>query len=129
MEQAKERLKVDIDLLEKALQTLVQALKEPLTDMVRDAGIQRFEYVFELSWKTIQIAARYMGSICNSPREAIKYAFKMGWIQKPDLWLETMEERNKTSHTYNEAIAEEVYEAVKKFPGLVQELIASLKAV
>ena len=129
MEQAKERLKVDIDLLEKALQTLVQALKEPLTDLVRDAGIQRFEYVFELSWKTIRIAARYMGSICNSPREAIKYAFKMGWIQKPDLWLETMEERNKTSHTYNEAIAEEVYEAVKNFPGLVQELITSLRAV
>ena len=129
MEHAKERLKVDLVLLEKALQTLAQALREPLTDLVRDAVIQRFEYVFELSWKTIQIAARYMGSICNSPRETIKYAFKMGWIQNPDLWLEAMEERNKTSHTYNEAIAEEVYEVAKKFPQLIQELIASLRLV
>lgn len=129
MEQTKERLNAELPLLEKALGTLTKALDEPLTDIVRDAVIQRFEYVFELSWKTMQIAAAYMGTLCNSPREAIKTAFKLDWIQEPDSWLESMEARNKTSHTYNEKVAKEVYETAKKFPSLVHPLLLALKKI
>ncbi len=78
MEQAQKRLTAELALLEKALGTLVRATQEPLTDLVRDAIIQRFEYVFELSWKTMQIAANHMGTVCKSPRESIKTAFKLG---------------------------------------------------
>src|SRR5437762_2077643 len=105
MEQAKEKLKADLIILEKALETLIEALKEPGSDIVRDAVNQRFEYVFELSWKTIQVAASYTGLMCNSPREAIKAGFKMKWIKNPDKWFEAMEARNRTSHTYNLKLA------------------------
>lgn len=129
MEQAKDKLKADLKLLEKSAGTLAEALREPLTDIVRDAVIRRFEYVFELSWKTIQVAAEYMGSSCNSPREAIKASFKMGWIKNSEGWLEAMEARNKTSHTYNVELAKEVYEVAKKSPNLITELLTSLKQI
>lgn len=129
MEQAKEKLKADVALLEQSLGTLMEALGKSFTDIVRDAVIQRFEYVFELSWKAIQTAAQYMGTPTNSPRESVKTAFKLGWIQNADLWLEAMEARNKTSHTYNTKLADEVYEVAKRFPPLVQELLISLKAI
>ena len=128
MEQSKkEKLKAEIALLEKALGTLNEALQQPYTDFIRDASIQRFEYVFELSWKTMKVAADYMGTLCNSPREAIKTAFKMQWIQTPEDWFEAMEARNKTSHTYNEQLAKEIFAIVKKFPVLVKALLSSLK--
>ena len=127
MEQAKSRLKADLKLLEKGLHTLSSALNEPFTDIVRDAVIQRFEYVFELAWKTMQVAAQFQGMTCNIPREAIKSAFKLGWIKNAEHWFEAMEARNKTSHTYNEELAGEVYKIAKKFPHSIQELLLSLK--
>ena len=57
MEQAKARLDAHLKLLEQAVRTLREAIQQPLTDFMRDAVIQRFEYVFELSWKTTQVAA------------------------------------------------------------------------
>lgn len=129
MEYAKEKLGADLKLLGQVGRTLAEALAQPLSDIVRDAVIQRFEYVFELSWKTIQAAARYMGTSVNSPREAVKTAFKMGWLRDTDAWFEAMEARNKTSHTYNAKLAAEVYAVAKHFPSLVRKLLASLKQI
>ncbi len=129
MEQAKERLHAHLKLLDQAADTLAEALRQPLTEFIRDAAIQRFEYLFELSWKTMRVAAAYMGTVCQSPREAIKTAFKLGWTTNVDGWLEAMEARNETSHTYNEKIAQQVYEVAKKFPALVQELLGALRGI
>ncbi|MBI4971660.1 MAG: nucleotidyltransferase substrate binding protein [Candidatus Omnitrophica bacterium] len=129
MEQTKASLTAHIASLEKACGTLEDAIGETYSDIVRDAVIQRFEYVFELAWKTIQIAGRFMGSSCSSPREAIKLAFKLEWITNPEMWLESMEARNQTSHTYNEILANEVYQTAKKFPGLVNSLLIFLRKI
>ena len=126
MEQAKDKLKADLKFLQKAVGTLEIALREPFTEIVRDAVIQRFECSFELSWKTLQVAGAYVGSPCNSPREAIKCGFKMGWIKNPDHWFEAMEARNRTSHVYNPVVAQEVYEVAKKFPLLTEEIIGAV---
>ena len=129
MEQAKEQLKAHVVLLEKALGTLSDALSQPLTDYMRDSIIKRFEYTFELSWKAIRIAADFMGATCNSPREAIRAAFKLNWIEDPDAWFAALEGRNNSSHTYNTDLAEEVYEIAKSFPPKVQELLAAFKKI
>ena len=127
MEQTSKSVKAHVVILKRALGTLSEALLAPFNDLVRDAVIQRFEYVFELSWKTIQVAAKYMGVSCNSPREAIKTAFKLNWISNVDIWYEALEARNETSHTYNQAIAEEVYKTAKAFVPLVEKLVTSLE--
>ena len=89
---------------------------QPFNLIVRDATIQRFEYSFELSWKALQAAAKLFGVICNSPREAIQFGFKVNLILDSDAWFEAMKARNETSHVHNEDVARRVYDAASKFP-------------
>ena len=96
--------------LNKALLRLDEALKQPENDFVRDAAIQRFEFCFELAWKAIQAAARLEGQDCASPRAAFSTAWRDGWISNEIAWLDMLDERNKTSHTYREAMAKEVFD-------------------
>ena len=129
MEFSEEKLKIEIKSLKKALRTLSEVLAMPLNEVVRDASIKRFEYCFEVSWKTIQTAAGDMGEVCNSPREAIRFAYKEQWIKNPDLWFDAMKARNLTSHTYNKKVAVKVYKVAKKFPSPILELISALSKI
>lgn len=95
--------------LRKALRRLSDALGQPENEFVRDAAIKRFEFCFELAWKGIQAVARLEGQDCASPRTAFSTAWRNGWITDEAAWLDMLEERNKTSHTYREAIAKEVF--------------------
>ncbi|HQO39906.1 MAG TPA: nucleotidyltransferase substrate binding protein [Spirochaetota bacterium] len=50
-----ERLKIILDSFENALKSLEDISNEPFTIIVRDATIQRFEYTFEVMWKSVKI--------------------------------------------------------------------------
>jgi nucleotidyltransferase substrate binding protein (TIGR01987 family) len=69
----------------------------------------RFEFCFELGWKAIQAVAKLEGQECPSPRMAISTAWRNGWISEEDSFLAMLEERNRTSHTYHEETANEVF--------------------
>jgi len=127
MEQTEDRLAVSLKTLKEALKSLENVLDDSFSDVVRDATIQRFEYTFELCWKTIKTFAQFEGVDCNSPRQCIKAGFRMGWIETPDRWFEMLEARNLTVHTYKEDIANEVYELAKCFPDMVNYLIKKLE--
>lgn len=63
-------------------------------DLVIDATIQRFESTYELSWKLMKLYLEYNGNLeANSPRKAIKEAFKTGLIQEGDRWLQMLDEK------------------------------------
>jgi nucleotidyltransferase substrate binding protein (TIGR01987 family) len=123
--------------LEKRLETLQRAykrLKEVLslnmeeTDIVIDATIQRFEFTFELAWKTIkEFAETLRAGECNSGRSCIKLAYKLGWIKDEKKWLSLLEARNLTSHTYDQEIALETYLIIKSEHTAFENLILSLK--
>ncbi len=120
MEERKESLK----LLESAYNRLKEALAiEEKSDIVLDATIQRFEFTFELAWKTVQ---RLGAGDCNSARSCIKLAYRLGWIENEEDWLSFLRARNLTSHTYNREIALSVYETVSEKHHLFQELIDKL---
>ena len=116
--------------LKKAYVRLLQALKsESNSEIVVDATIQRFEFTFELSWKTIKSLAMEIGAgDCNSARSCLKLAYRLGWISDEKTWLSLLEMRNLTSHTYNEATAKEVYEYIKENHEVFGNLIESLEA-
>lgn len=88
---------------------LAEALKQPANEFVRDAAIQRFEFCFELAWKSIQAVARLEGQEGASPRVAFQMAWRSGWISDEAAWLDMLDERNRTSHTYREATANAVF--------------------
>ena len=91
-----------------------------------DGVLQRFEFTFELAWKTIQEYAKYQGIIVSSPRESFRVAGDLGLIDRVDTWLEYLEERNKTTHIYDAKMAKEIFAKLPLFATLVDSLITNL---
>ena len=80
-----------------------------------NAAIKRFEYNFELAWKTVKHFARSEGETCNSPKEALKTALKLNWIEDDKVWLDILDDRNQTTHTYQESTAASVYRNLPRY--------------
>ena len=79
--------------------------KEGNSKIYTMALVQAFEMTFELGWKTLKDYLEYSGIMVNTPRDSIKEAFKMNFINDGQGWIEMMEARNKTVHTYKEEFA------------------------
>jgi nucleotidyltransferase substrate binding protein (TIGR01987 family) len=112
--------------LNRALRRLDEALKQPENDFVRDAAIQRFEFCFELAWKAIQAVARLEGQDCASPRSAFSVAWRNEWIHDEAAWLNMLDDRNKTSHTYRESMAKEVFDSLNRHLPQLNDLETTL---
>ncbi len=122
------KTKISVEPLSKALDSLSRGLNEKKTDIVRDACIQRFEFTFELSWKLLK---RYIESEQNMIESNIKNLFreagKLGLIESVEDWFAYLDARNRTSHTYNESTAEEVFRVAHKFEKSAQFLKSRLE--
>jgi nucleotidyltransferase substrate binding protein (TIGR01987 family) len=103
----------------KALITFDEILKEPFSIIVRDAAIQRFEYTFEIFWKLLkEYLKEYEGVICDSPKSCIREAFKQNLFlnEKETIGaLNMVDDRNMTSHTYHENVAQGIYKNLKNY--------------
>lgn len=78
---------------------------------IHRAGIiQAFEFTYEQAWKTIQKIAGDEGVVIVSPKKAFQWAISAGIIPIEDelVWIEILSDRNLTTHTYREAMAEQV---------------------
>ncbi len=98
--------------LEKSVQNLEDTRdcikREGINKIYTMALIQAYEIAFELSWKTLKDYLEYNGITTDTPRETIKEAFAKNIISDGQVWIEMMEARNKTSHTYKEEFATEL---------------------
>ncbi len=105
----KKRLLERFENYTKALQNIEDTqnciLKEGLNNIYAMALIQAYEIIFELSWKTLKNYLEYNGIKTDTPREVIKEAFANNLIDNGQIWIEMMEARNKTSHTYDKVFA------------------------
>ena len=122
-----ERMKLNIEIFNKAMLTLKSIVEdEEFSMIVRDATIQRFEYTFEAFWKLIKIYLKENeGLICNSPKTCFRELFSIGIITKEntELLLEMTDDRNLTSHTYLEKIAQDIYsKIVDKYCCLIEDV-------
>ncbi len=91
---------------------LTEAAAQPESDLIRDATIQRFEFTFEVVWKTLKLYLERQGHECGGPRPTLKKAFAENLISTPeqaDVWLQMLEDRNLTSHAYDEELARQIY--------------------
>ena len=104
-----------------------EAAKAQPTPMNKDATIKRFEFTFELSWKTIQEYLRDQGIDSRSPKNSIREGAKIQIIDSPENWFAFLEHRNLASHTYNETIADRVYEKAVTFPAEIDSLLEKIK--
>ena len=98
-----------------ATERLKDALQEKEIDIVIDGTLHRFEFTFELAWKTMKDYLEYSGIIdgIGSPREIIKTAFANGIIEDGEDWIRMMLARNSLSHLYDEGKSREIYIEIK----------------
>lgn len=88
------------------LKEVIDVYNDEKNQIIVDAMIQRFEFCVELSWKLLKDYLFYQGlGEYNSPRMVIKEAYVQKIIENGELWLDMIEDRNLTSHTYDEIIA------------------------
>jgi nucleotidyltransferase substrate binding protein (TIGR01987 family) len=111
-----------------AIARLREVLKLPESDVSRDAAIQRFEFCFELAWKSIQERARDEGLDCQSPKACLRVGFKTSWIENEQGWLAMLEDRNRTSRTYDEDLAKTVFRRLPNYLPLFDALLKKLTA-
>ncbi len=108
---------------EKAVAALARALSLSEDDITRDASIQRFAFCVELAWK---VSKRYLGTNTSAPKQVIREMAQAGLIDDAVLWLQAIDQRNLSSHTYNEDLAREVYKFAADFLEELQNLCAKV---
>ena len=104
-------IKKDLD--EKEIDIEYENAEEILEEIIKEGLIQRFEYTYEMAWNVMKDYALYQGnSEISGSRDAIRFAFSSNLIANGELWMDMIKSRIKTSHTYNEEIAEEIYKKI-----------------
>jgi len=126
-----DKLSAQIKQLTRAITRFDEVLQLPLDEMgtVRDSAIQRFEFCVDLSWKTLKtILLTKHGIECASPKSCLREAFSVGLITDDDpFWLQMIELRNLSAHTYDEAVAEQLYAELPNALVHFKTLLASLQ--
>lgn len=122
------KLEANLSQFKKAINRLEDVLKQEKNEFMRDSAIQRFEFTFDLVWKTIKTyLEENKGVICKSPKGCFKDAYEQGIIEYDEFWMEMTDARNRTVHTYEEIIAEEIYDLLPKTLKYFQDLLDKLK--
>lgn len=135
---------IDLSPLEQVLATTQEVVAEALDEqkkaqrsdllqsVVRSGVIKHFEFSYELCWKALQrwlkenLSANEVEGI--SRRQLYRLAAEQRLIDDVDQWMLYHRARNLTSHTYNQATADEVFNIALEFLGPAKELLARLKA-
>ena len=102
---------------DRAFTLLRQALEHgpaALNQLEKEGTIQRFEYCFELAWKTLKDYLEAGGLVFAvvTPRQILKDAFGAKVIDDGQVWIDMLDHRNLLSHTYNLQTFDEAVEAV-----------------
>jgi nucleotidyltransferase substrate binding protein (TIGR01987 family) len=84
-----------------------------LKDIFKQGVIQSFEYTHELAWNVMKDYAKYQGNNdIGGSRDATREALQLSLIENGEVWMEMIRSRNKTSHTYNEEVANKIFNKV-----------------
>ena len=105
--------------------------KGELNELEEQGLIQAFEYTHELAWKLLKEFLSYQGiqDIYGS-RDATRTAFSLGLIEEGESWMQMIQDRNRTSHTYNRDVAQEISTNItKRFFDLFIALRIKMQAI
>ncbi len=108
-----DELKYSLEKFKSAIKRLDEGVKEAKDNLGRDGVIQRFEFTFELLWKSLRLFLLDEGIITKSPKESLKEGFKFGLIKDEEIFLDMLEDRNQTSHIYSEEVSKEIFKRIK----------------
>ncbi|NWF67004.1 MAG: nucleotidyltransferase substrate binding protein [Campylobacterales bacterium] len=111
---------------ESAVNRYEEFKNEGFGDVYLDLIVKRFEFTYEMSWKALKRYLEFLGFEIKSPRGAFKEAFAQGMIEYEKIWLDMIEQRNLSSHIYDEFEISEILDKkelyLKAFKDLKRKL-------
>ena len=126
-----------IEDFEKSLNRLQEAVNKAFLNIqnkdysfFRDSAIQRFEFTVEIMWKSIKyFLLKNEGIECVSPKKCLREFFIIFNLNEEEAKnaLKMIDDRNSTSHTYHEEVAEEIFSNLKDYVELMKKILLILK--
>ncbi len=126
-----------IEDFEKSLNRLQEAVNKAFFSIqnedypfFRDSAIQRFEFTVEIMWKSIKhFLLINEGIECVSPKKCLREFFVVSNLDEEDAKtaLKMIDDRNLTSHTYHEEVAEEIFSNLKDYVELMKKILLIIK--
>ena len=103
----------------------LELLEGDVHPIVREGVIQRFEFTFELAWKTLKdyLVWQKVTLVRKGPSDVLRAAFAYGYIADGAVWIEALDARNEMSHVYRRQAFERVVEDIRaRFMNLFEDL-------
>lgn len=102
-----------------------------ISDLEKQGLIQAFEFTHELAWNVMKDYFEYQGETdIHGSRNATRLAFQRGIVDDGHVWMEMIESRNQTSHTYNEEVANDIYcKAINNYYGAFKAFEVQMQEV
>lgn len=100
--------------LNKFSDAMYLATTRPLSELEQQGLIQGFEFVHELAWNVLKDYLEYEGvHHLTGSRSTAREAFKRGILTDGQVWMDMIESRSLSSHTYNNEIANAIVADIK----------------
>lgn len=113
-----------------ALLRLEEAVALPDTTMGKiEMVIQRFEFTTELFWKVLKYALEQEKVEAPFPKIRLQKAYQAGWVQDEQTWVKILEDRNLTSHIYDESAAAKIAARVASYLPAMRALYKQLEKI
>lgn len=85
-----------------------------LSNLEKQGVIQAFEFTWELAWNVLKDYLNWQGETeITGARDAVREAFNRGLIEEGQAWMAMLQDRNRTSHTYNESTMKEILASIE----------------
>ena len=123
---------ISLEALELSIAALEQGLVEheqyPQLLTVRDGVIQRFEIALDVSRQLMIRVLKEVFSLdaASAQKDTIREAAKFGLIADAEAWMGHLAARNRTSHTYDSEIADQVFAHIPSFLPDARDLLKRL---
>lgn len=105
--------------------------QRPLSELEQQGLIQAFEFTHELAWKVMKdfLVDQDGGLRIAGSKDAVRLALSRGIISNGEAWMEMIDSRNLSSHTYDEATSNKVVlRVLGQYAGLFQEFATEMES-
>jgi nucleotidyltransferase substrate binding protein (TIGR01987 family) len=89
--------------------------QDQLNELEEQGLIKAFEYTYELSWHVLRDYMQYQGNTqLHGSRDTFREAFNLGLISEGERWMQMLQDRNLTVHTYNQETAQKIVDNIRQ---------------
>ncbi|MDQ1244547.1 MAG: Nucleotidyltransferase substrate binding protein [Campylobacterota bacterium] len=100
---------------ESAVKRYEEFKSEGFGDVYLDLIVKRFEFTYEMSWKALKRYLEFLGFEVKNPRQTFKEGYAQQILDDENIWLDMIEQRNLSSHIYDEIEISEILDKKESY--------------